>query len=284
MTPAFVNREFFYLAPEIFLTVWGVLVLVFDFSFLRTTSDARRNRILGMGTLVGVLLTLLVGILSLVPELDLWGSKPLEFLTLGLAEQDYSLFGGTLAADSATAFLNLLVLVLLALTVGLSMSWEFTRHIGEYYALLIWSTVGMMLLIAAEELVTLFLTLEMMTLCLYMMTSLEKSKRRSAEGGLKYFVYGSVSSALFLFGLSLIYGLTGTTLMSGVRAALGASGTVGLQGHMAGAAALLLVLVGLGFRSPPSPSTSGHPTPTRARRLPLRPGSPRARRSRASWP
>ena len=182
------------------------------------------------------------------PELDLGGTKPFGFLTLGLAEQDYSLFSGTLAADSATAFLNLLVLVLLALTVGVSMSWEFTRHIGEYYALLIWASVGMMLLIAAEELVTLFLTLEMMTLCLYMMTSLEKSKRRSAEAGLKYFVYGSVSSALFLFGLSLIYGLTGTTLMTGVRAALGASGTLGLQGNVAGAAAVLLVMVGLGFK------------------------------------
>ena len=73
----------------------------------------------------------------------------------------------------------------------------------------------MMLLTAAEELVTLFLTLETMTICLYLSTALEKTRRRSAEAGLKYFVYGSVSSALFLFGLSLIYGLTGTTQLDG---------------------------------------------------------------------
>ena len=78
----------------------------------------------------------------------------------------------------------------------------------------------MMLLTAAEELLTLFLTLETMTICLYLCTAFEKTRRRSAEGGLKYFVYGSVSSALFLFGLSLIYGLTGTTQFDAIRQAL----------------------------------------------------------------
>ena len=110
-----------------------------------------------------------------------------------------------------TAFFNILYVVLLGLVVGLSMSWSFTEEWGEYFALMFWATVGMMLLTASEELVTLFLTLETMTICLYLSTALEKTKRRSAEGGLKYFVYGSVSSALFLFGLSLLYGMTGTT-------------------------------------------------------------------------
>ena len=82
----------------------------------------------------------------------------------------------------------------------------------------------MMLLTAAEELITLFLTLETMTICLYLSTALEKTKRRSAEGGLKYFVYGSVSSALFLFGLSLLYGLTGTTQFEAIRQAPGRVG------------------------------------------------------------
>ena len=84
-----------------------------------------------------------------------------------------------------------------------------------------WATVGMMLLTASEELVTLFVTLETMTICLYLSTAFEKTKRRSAEGGLKYFVYGSVSSALFLFGLSLLYGLTGTTQFEAMRTSPG---------------------------------------------------------------
>ena len=68
-----------------------------------------------------------------------------------------------------------------------------------------------MLLAASEELITLFLTLETMTICLYLSTAFEKTQTAVGGGGLKYFVYGSVSSALFLFGLSLLYGLTGTT-------------------------------------------------------------------------
>src|SRR5208282_3845679 len=115
-------------------------------------------------------------------------------------------------------------------------------------ALVTWATVGMMLLAASEELVTLFLTLETMTICLYLTTAFEKTRRRSAEGGLKYFVYGSVSSALFLFGLSLLYGLTGTTQFEAIRAAMASTGPAGLSGKVAGATALLLMLVGFGFK------------------------------------
>ena len=108
----------------------------------------------------------------------------------------------------------------------------------------------MMLLAASEELVTLFLTLETMTICLYLSTAFEKTRRRSAEGGLKYFVYGSVSSALFLFGLSLLYGLTGTTQFESIREVLASTGpdSRGLSGNVAGATALLLMLVGFGFK------------------------------------
>ena len=112
-----------------------------------------------------------------------------------------SIFFGTIAGDVQSSFFNLLYVILLGLVVGLSMSSSFTEEWGEYFALLFWATVGMMLLTASEELVTLFLTLETMTICLYLSTALEKTRRRSAEAGLKYFVYGSVSSALFLFGL-----------------------------------------------------------------------------------
>ena len=130
------------------------------------------------------------------------------------------IFLGTLSADSQTAVFNILFIVLLGLVIWLSMAWSFTEDWGEYFALMIWATVGMMLLAASEELVTLFLTLETMTICLYLSTAFEKTRRRSAEGGLKYFVYGSVSSALFLFGLSLLYGLTGTTQFEAIRPVL----------------------------------------------------------------
>ena len=260
MPPSFVNREFWFIAPEILLATWGLLVLVVDFAGMRKATVERRNRVLGLLSLVGTILAILVGVLALTPPSDEFLGGIARPISLGLATNDYSLFAGTLAADPSTAFLNILILVLLAMVIGLSMSWGFTVHLGEYYALLLWATVGMMLLIASEELVTLFLTLETMTLCLYMMAALEKTRRRSAEAGLKYFVYGSVSSALFLFGLSLIYGMTGTTTFTGIRSALSlertvasARGMVGLQSNIAGATAILLVLVGVGFKIAAAP-------------------------------
>ena len=165
-----------------------------------------------------------------------------------MIDTDPSLFFGTLAGDSQVGYFNILYIVLLGLILYLSTAWSFTEEWGEYFALMFWATVGMMLLTAAEELITLFLTLETMTICLYLSTSLEKTKRRSAEGGLKYFVYGSVSSALFLFGLSLLYGLTGTTHFEAIRQLLVASPERGLANNVAGATAVILMLVGFGFK------------------------------------
>ncbi len=165
-----------------------------------------------------------------------------------LHNTDPVIFFGTIAGDMQSTIFNLLFVGLLGLVVGLSMSSSFTEELGEYFALLFWATVGMMLLTAAEELVTLFLTLETMTICLYLSTALEKTRQRSAEAGLKYFVYGSVSSALFLFGLSLIYGMTGTTQLDGIQKLLRTAGTPGLGGNVAGATAILLLMVGFGFK------------------------------------
>ena len=128
------------------------------------------------------------------------------------------------------------------------MVWNFTSHWGEYYAMLVWSAISMILLIAAEDLLTLFLALETMTICLYLMTAMEKSKQRSAEAGLKYFVYGSVSSALFLFGISLVYGMTGTLSIAEIGHILSSTEKPGLTGNVVGGVAVLLILVGFGFK------------------------------------
>ena len=149
------------------------------------------------------------------------------------------------------------------------MRWSFTEEWGEYFALMFWATVGMMLLTAAEELITLFLTLETMTICLYLSTALEKTKRRSAEGGLKYFVYGSVSSALFLFGLSLVYGMTGTTSFDGIRKVL-ADGGYGRACRTTWPARRRSSSCwwGSGSRWPRCRSISGLPTPMKERLRP----------------
>jgi NADH:ubiquinone oxidoreductase subunit 2 (subunit N) len=233
-------HEFVYLIPEIVLTAWGLLVLIVDFSLLRDRPAARRRAILAALSLVGCLVVLAT---MAWPVPSWWPGGEIA------PDSDPYLFWGTLAGDALTGSFNALLVGLLALVFALSLTSHFTEHWGEFFALLFWATVGMMLLIAAEELLLLFLTLETMTLCLYLTTAFEKGRRRSTEGALKYFVYGSVSSALFLFGLSLIYGLTGTTQLEGIRVALQGRGTAtGLAGNVLGATAVLLVLVGFGFK------------------------------------
>jgi NADH-quinone oxidoreductase subunit N len=254
-------KDAFFLVPHIILTVWGLVVLLVDVSLARRSSSTARRDVVGWLSMAGAGVALAAaGFVCLVvanPDTFRWlfGTATVN----AFADQDRPLFFGTLSGDTQVAYFNVLYIGLLLLVLWLSTAWSFTEEWGEYYALMFWATVGMMLLTASEELVTLFVTLETMTICLYLSTALEKSRRRSAEGGLKYFVYGSVSSALFLFGLSLVYGLTGTTYFDGIRQALsgmptrGISGRVemadqGLAGNVAGATAVLLMLVGFGFK------------------------------------
>jgi NADH-quinone oxidoreductase subunit N len=246
--------DVFFIAPEIVLTVWGLVVLLVDLGVARRLTPAVRRRTIGWLALAGVGIALAAAVLvCFVPlmvraypqEEHAWLSAR-QILYFG--DADPVIFFGTLAGDFQTAIFNVLYVALLGLIIGLSMSWSFTEEWGEYFALMFWATVGMMLLTASEELITLFLTLETMTICLYLSTAMEKTKRRSAEGGLKYFVYGSVSSALFLFGLSLIYGMTGTTSFDGIRKILADTGTTGLLDNVAGATAILLLMVGFGFK------------------------------------
>jgi NADH-quinone oxidoreductase subunit N len=245
--------DFAVLAPEVALGIWGLLVLLVDVGLLRGKSSDWRRMLCGWLSLAGVVFALVVSLLPLLARYNLFGAVSAFKLTASSAAigaDPYVLFG-TIASDLLTELFNPLYIILLGLVILMSMSWSFTDDWGEYFALLFWSTVGMMVLTAAEELLTLFLALETMTICLYICAAFEKTRRRSVEGGLKYFVYGSVSSALFLFGLSLLYGLTGTTRFPAIWLALhpSAGGDVtGLEGNIAGATALMLMLVGFGFK------------------------------------
>jgi NADH-quinone oxidoreductase subunit N len=258
MIPNF--RDVFFIAPEIVLTVWGLLVLLVDLGLSRRLTSSSRRRTVGWLSLAGVGVALIVAAIVCFVPLMIRAYPHDEHSWLSpqtvayFQESDPVIFFGTIAGDVESSLFNVLYVVLLGMIVGMSMSWSFTEEWGEYFALMFWATVGMMLLTASEELVTLFLTLETMTICLYLSTALEKTKRRSAEGGLKYFVYGSVSSALFLFGLSLVYGITGTTFFEGIRKVLlpwgpnGLAPPVGLTDNVAGGAAILLMTVGFGFK------------------------------------
>ncbi len=114
---------------------------------------------------------------------------------------------------------------------------------GEFYALILFATLGAMILASAGDLLTVFLGLETMSIGAYAMTAFRRTSARSAEGALKYFLLGSFAAALLLYGFALLYGSTGHTDLVGIGSALRA----GVQGPMI-ALALVLVLAGLVFK------------------------------------
>ena len=230
-------RDFWFLAPAIVLAVWGLVVLLVDLGL--AADEPRRSagrwsagwRWLGPHWHCVAAVGLIAGSAARPGSMSA-GSGSVRRLSPSLHQYFGRFRGDDLprarsSADLQTGIFNVLFIVLLGLVIWMSMAWSFTEEWGEYFALFIWATVGMMLLAASEELVTLFLTLETMTICLYLSTAFEKTRQAVGGGGLKYFVYGSVSSALFLFGLSHVYGLTGTTQFEAIRLALTSSaGTV----------------------------------------------------------
>jgi NADH-quinone oxidoreductase subunit N len=134
----------------------------------------------------------------------------------GRLERPVLLSGGVIALDR----LGLIFKVIFLLGAGVASvgSVDFAaqrfRHVGEYYGLLFFSALGMMLMASAGDLLTLYLGLELATLSLYVLASYAKTSPRSGEAGLKYIVLGATSSAVYLYGTSLIYGSAGTTLFS----------------------------------------------------------------------
>src|SRR5262252_1315869 len=122
-----------------------------------------------------------------------------------------ALFGGMLVISPLTSLFKIICLALAFFTILLTQAEKAPRHPGEYLALVLLATVGLMLLVGSEELLMIFIGLELLGLSLYVMAAFDQADVRSAEAGLKYFLFGSTSSAFTLFGISLIYGIAGAT-------------------------------------------------------------------------
>ena len=140
------------------------------------------------------------------------------------------LFGGSLVIDDYGRFLKLLALAGSGGALMLSINWLTVEHQQrfEYGVLFLLSTLGMMLLISANDLIALYLGLEMMSLPLYVVAASNRENVRSTEAGLKYFVLGALSSGMLLYGASLIYGFTGTISFAGIAKASGQGANLGL--------------------------------------------------------
>src|SRR6202140_4326011 len=138
-------------------------------------------------------------------------------------------FGGSFIVDDFARFLKILALVGSAATLILSAEFlaDPNRRIFEYAILVLLSTLGMMVLVSAGDLIILYLGLELMSLALYVVAASNRDNAKSTEAGLKYFVLGALSSGMLLYGASLIYGFTGTVSFAGIAAAV-KTGSVGI--------------------------------------------------------
>ena len=153
-------------------------------------------------------------------------------------------FEGLLIADSFAAFSKILIYIAAALAMVAATGW-FSRdndYRAEYPVLILLSSIGMGLMVSAGDLLTLYVGLELQSLSAYVLASFQRKDNRSAEAGLKYFVLGALASGILLYGTSLLYGFTGSTLFSGVAAGL-ANGVS--TGELFG---IVFVLAGIAFK------------------------------------
>jgi NADH-quinone oxidoreductase subunit N len=152
-------------------------------------------------------------------------------------------------AGGAASFVNALVLGSGVLTVILSVPYlkKIGHNVGEVYAMILFATVGMLVLGSANNLVTVFVGLETMSICLYILTGFVRSGSGSSESAFKYFLLGAFSTGFFLYGIALLYGATGTMEISAMRAAVEGGGSVLFWAGVA------LLLVGFLFKVSAAP-------------------------------
>src|SRR5881409_2794153 len=159
-----------------------------------------------------------------------------------------TLFSGMLVITPLTSLFKIICIALAFFTVLLTTSEKEPRHPGEYLALVLFATVGLMLLVGSEELLLIFIGLELLGLSLYVMTAFDRTDVRSAEAGLKYFLFGSTSSAFTLFGISLIYGMSGSTGLAAISNKLAAAPVQPLL-----ATGIIMTLIGFAFKIAAAP-------------------------------
>lgn len=238
------------LGAEALLVVAAFVALTLDLVSLRKGNPQTRVKRNGMVAIAGLLA-------AVVPLCARLGYEPATFL------------GGTLVVDDLVLTFKLVIVMLTLVTVVISMDFDLGRHVGEYFAIMLFGAIGMMLLVATEELITLFVALELTSICLYILTAFHKGALRSQEAAVKYFMFGAISSAFLLFGLSYLYGMTGTTNIREIHEATGSAAGTPVSPLVS--AGLLFVLIGLGFKVAVVPfhlwapdAYEGAPTPVTA--------------------
>jgi NADH-quinone oxidoreductase subunit N len=187
-------------------------------------------------------------------------------LLLLLGPQNANVLDGILVVNPISQLVEISLLVLTVLTVLISVGSTFTTHVGEYLVLILFATVGMMFLVSTENILMIFISLELLSLSLYTLTAFNKESAKSAEAALKYFLFGGMSAAFLLFGMSLLYGLSGSINLVKIAGAIPVT-----RLDAAWSVAIVTVVIGFGFKVAAVPfhlwapdTYEGAPTPSAA--------------------
>ncbi len=209
------------LMPELVIVLTFVIVMVFDLF------KSIRKSVLAWVTIVG-------------SAIALWAS--VEMLHAGVIGNE---FNGMLRVDRFSMFFNIIFLVSTILVTLISINYldRNDKRQGEYYVLILLATLGMMLMASGNELIVVFLGLELMSLSLYVLAGYFRSIQVSSEAGMKYLLLGAFASGFFLYGIALIYGGAGTTSIPEIASELEAGGKSPLM-----LAGMFLLIVGFGFK------------------------------------
>ncbi len=244
------------IAPELIVTITAGVVVVADAAISRAAARIWLPTL----TVIGLLVALLAP--------NVWppvGLDPHIVVPAGTG----AYFGGFVNVDAFANFFRALFIVLAVFATVVATSYLERKKIppGEYYATVLFSTLGAMTIALSTDLITLFLGLELMTIPIYVLAGIQRRDRFSNEAALKYFLLGAFSSALLVYGFAWLFGVTGSTRFTDIAAALAAGGI----GNGPTIVALGLITVGLGFKAAVVPfhqwtpdAYDGAPTPATA--------------------
>ncbi|HSY91827.1 MAG TPA: NADH-quinone oxidoreductase subunit N [Candidatus Binatus sp.] len=212
--------------PELILSIFGIVVMVLD----PLVDEETSQKLLGVIALGGAVAGLLA--------------------TWYMAQSPGLAFSNMVKVDSFSVFFHFLVIAIAAVVILSSFEYMAVQRIraGEYYALILFGTVGMALMSSAVELVLIFIALEISSISTYILTGFRRNEAASSESSLKYFLLGSFATAFFLYGVAMIFGATGSTNIAIISQKLQA-GPVQLLVYVA----MALMFVGLGFKVAAAP-------------------------------
>lgn len=215
--------DFYLIAPEIIIAVFGFIVLLVDVF----APKGEKKGYLGILSLIGVAMAF--------------------FYTLPLVGSGKAGFGGMFVSDGFAIFFKITILIIAFLSILISMGYATREGIGfgEYYALLLFATLGMMLMAAGTHLIIIFLGLETMSISIYILAGMMREDRRSVESAFKYFLLGAFATGFLLYGIAFLYGATGSLFLKDIASHITSKK---LLDHPMLLMSLAFLTIGFGFK------------------------------------